>query len=177
MAHHARANQRRGGFRHQRQIDEGRTEFSARGGEGHVAMQVHRRADADGKTIDAGKKRLFEARQFEDEAVDVATGLRIHGDGHEVGEVIAGGEAAGHAEDDDRTYAVVLVGLDQRIGHGFIHRPRQRVLLVRAVHADDDNAFMRLRTFDQDMVGHGFLLPDIVRTPATCARRPAHPRR
>ena len=51
------------GFRHQAEIDEGRAEHGARRGEGQVAMQVERRADADRDAVDAGDDRLLRRRR------------------------------------------------------------------------------------------------------------------
>ena len=58
MADKVRREQARCGFRHEAQIDEGRAQDGARGGEGQVAMEVERGADADRDAVDAGQNRL-----------------------------------------------------------------------------------------------------------------------
>jgi hypothetical protein len=49
-----RQKKRRGGFRHDAQVYERHTEFRARRGVGEVAMEQHRRTDADRRAINRG---------------------------------------------------------------------------------------------------------------------------
>ena len=60
-------------------------------------MQIDRRADADGDAVDAGDDRLLRGGQREQKIPDFRAALAAHGDGHEVGEVVARRERARHA--------------------------------------------------------------------------------
>ncbi len=71
IAHDARAEQRRTGFRHDREIGERRLEHGARRSEGQVAMHMHGDADADGDAVDRRQKRLGEAGKLMQESDDI----------------------------------------------------------------------------------------------------------
>ena len=62
-----RREQARARLRHQAEIDERRAEHGARRGEGQVAMEVDRRADADRDAVDARHHRLFARGEREQE--------------------------------------------------------------------------------------------------------------
>ncbi len=90
------------GFRHQAEIGEGRVEDRARRGEGQVAMQVERRADADRDAVDAGNHRLGGPGERGKKIPDFFAALAANGHRHEIGKVVARRKGAGHAEEDMR---------------------------------------------------------------------------
>ena len=115
-------------------------------------MEVERRADADRNAVDAGDHRLFRFGQRHQEIPDFVAALAAGGDDQEIGEIVAGGEGAWHAEEDMDADRRIGVTFGQRLGHCRVHGARQGVLLVRTVHADDLDGALAL---DEDMVCHG----------------------
>ena len=119
-------------------------------------MQVERGADADRDAVDAGDDRLFHPGQRHQEIPDLGAAVAAGGDDHEIGEVVAGREGAGHAEEDMDADRRIGVALGKGRRHFRVHGARQGVLLVRTVHADDLDGALAL---DEDMVCHGLLVP------------------
>ena len=78
-------------------------------------MQIERGADSHCNAIDARNNRLFGARQRDQEVPHLGAAGAAGGDGQEVGEIVARGKRAGHAEEDMATYGGIGVafGLSQ----------------------------------------------------------------
>ena len=112
-------------------------------GEHVVAVEQHGGADPDRDAVDGGDDRLDVVRQRIEEFyrirrarhVDLRCALL-----EEILDIVAGGEHAGAAGDDNAAdFRVVLRGVDG-IAHRAIHLVRDRVLLFRPPQRDDARA-------------------------------------
>lgn len=118
-------------------------------------MKVDGRADADRNAVGSRQQRLVEDRDLVEEGLDIAGLVLAFRHGQEVGNVVAGGKTAGDTEQDHGPDGVVVIGAGECHGHGAIHVARDRILLRRPVHADDENAGMGLKAFERDVLSHG----------------------
>ena len=153
MTHQARRQQARGRLGHQPERDERRREARVARRDRVVAMQHHRGADADRDALHGGDQRTLGARQRIEKAQHrIAEPLAAGRGLHEVAEIVAGRERAGHARDHDAADRRIAARAFDRLRHAVIHRRRERVLLVRPVHADEAN---RALVDDVDVDAHG----------------------
>jgi hypothetical protein len=146
LAHQLRQQQAGGEFRHQAQADEGHGQPGLVTDVGEVAVQQHRRADADGRAGDGGDHRLVALDQRAHElehrrvlAVAAAAGRARH----EVLDVVAGREDARLPGDQHRPHRAVGLGGVERVGHRLVHGDGQRVLLLRPRDLDGGDAVER----------------------------------
>ena len=120
-------------------------------GDDVIAMQQHGGADADRKAADRGDQRFLIAR----ERMEKFHGLRPQPAAlrrfEKFGDIGAGAERVGPAGDHDATDGLARRGFVQRGRHRHIHRLRQRVLLLRTVHADDPHGAV---VGHHDLIGH-----------------------
>jgi hypothetical protein len=114
-------------------------------GDDVVAVQQHGGADADGNAGHGGDHGFLPQRQ----RLEKIKRLRItaaFGGFQKIVDIVTGAKRAGGAGKHDATDGVALIALAQRPGHVGIHRQRQRVFLLRAIHPDDA---------DGAIIGHG----------------------
>ncbi|MNN52314.1 hypothetical protein D3C81_1670050 [compost metagenome] len=114
-------------------------------------MQQQGGADAHRRAADRGHYRLgeIEQRAHELEHRTVHAGWRLL---EEVDDVVAAGEALLAAGDQHSTNLPVLLRRIQHLGHAAVHGASQGVLLVRAIHAQRQQALLAL---DQNVLAHG----------------------
>src|SRR5438105_6727777 len=142
VADELREDEARAELRHEAQAHKGHRQARLVRHIDEVAMQQHRRADADRRTGDRGNDRLVAADQRLHEIEGrPATGLR--GPLHEVFEVVARGEDARLAGDQHRANGAVGGGRAQRLGHREVHLAGDRVLLFGARYLDRREAVQR----------------------------------
>ncbi|MDA4723223.1 hypothetical protein NY609_01290, partial [Enterobacter hormaechei] len=96
-------------------------------------MEIERRADANGKPIHTHHNRLAAVGQCDEEVNDLGAHRTRRGKGHEILQIIAGGECARHPQKNMGADIRIRIAFHQRFGHGRIHGPCQGILLVRAV--------------------------------------------
>ena len=94
-------------------------------------MEAQRRPDADRQPIDRGDQRLLELGELLHEPPGGKLARLVHGDGEKVIEVVAGGEHAALAAQNQRADLGIALGLFERLDQLFIHRAGDRVLLLR----------------------------------------------
>jgi hypothetical protein len=165
MAHDLRREQAGGRLRHQRQVGERRPEQRARRREGHVAMQVDGRADADRQPVDAGDDRLGRRGQRVEERPDVVAVIAAHGDRQEILQVVARRERPRRSEEDMHAHFRVGLAVCERRRHRVIHGAGDGVLLVRPVQPD---GLHRIRALDDYVIGHSRSPQATRNSPASC---------
>ena len=155
VAHDARCKETGAGLRHERQVDERRAELGSRRGEGQVAMELHRRADADRQPVDARDHRLAGAGKGAQETEHLARQGAVPGVGREVLHVVAGRKDTGAPEEHVRADGRVVVALSEGLRHRGIHAAAEGILLLRPVEPDHlHRAVQPAGPLDQNCVDH-----------------------
>jgi hypothetical protein len=137
-------------------------------------MEQHRGADADRDAVDGGDDRLDVVRQRVKE-FDRIGGARHIGIGgavfEEILEIVAGGEHARTAGDDDAADVRVVLRLVDGVAHGAIHVLRDRVLLLGPPQRDHAR---RIFVRHNEVPGHE-LVPAKQAATMPLANHPLHP--
>jgi hypothetical protein len=110
--------------------------------------------DADRDAVDGRHQGLLRRRDRLEKVEGRARGPSRCGR-EEILQVVSGRERSAHAVDHDRPHGGVRLRRAQRVSHGLIHRPRDRVLLLGTIHADAER---RLLALDRH-VRHGPFFP------------------
>ena len=106
-------------------------------------MEAQRGPDADRLPLDRRDERLLEPRERANEAPGrsrstfLSGGLRA---GEEIADVVAGGEDAAFSAEQQRADAFVATGRLESGEQRLVHLPGERVLLLRPVQGDANDA-------------------------------------
>ena len=137
----------------QPQIHEGHPQLRIATDVDQIAMQQQGGTDAHRRAGHCGDHRLAELEQGAHELEHFAVqsvGRRLD----EVGDIVAAGEARLAPGQQHHAHAGVALGLVQHFGHSGVHGTGQRILLVRAVHAQGQQTAV---AFDMQVFAHARL--------------------
>jgi hypothetical protein len=151
----ARQQEAGAGLRHETEVHERQLEARLGRRIHEIAMQQHRRADADGRTADGRDERLLEGRDGAEELRDGRRVVLVRVL-EEILEIVAGAEAVRVAQDQHGPHGRIGRGL-QAVGERLVHGSGQRVALLGPVDVDVGDAIARR---DLDRCGHGGLAVD-----------------
>ena len=130
-------------FRNESELEKRRREYRAGRGDDMIAMEQHGRADADGSAADRRDQRLLvpgeSMQEIHRDRFEPALGALL-----KIADIAAGAERILRACEHDAADGGIAAGLAQGARHLRIHRLRQRVLLLRPVHADDADSIQNL---------------------------------